>query len=193
MCGKPRAHGLCVAAKLITFLKAFVKRRGLIWSFIVHRDTLKSVLCLHSAGSYVYVKGLTFNTKPLFNHLLLFAINWEVLISGWIWCISGKNAQLMWGQKRTVGIVSLRHLSVGRLSVVQHTFPVGHFLVQNLQSTMNTLTPKLTPKYPPPPPPPPENSKIADLDSVLKVRFPEYPPPPPPKFKNSRFGLSVES
>ena len=26
-------------------------------------------------------------------------------------------------------------------------------------------------------PPPPENSKIADLDSVLKVRFPKYPPP----------------
>ena len=65
--------------------------------------------------------------------------------------------------------ISLRR----RLSVIQHTFPVVHFLVQNLQSTLHS-------KVPPPPPPPPEMKIVRDFRyQVTEVGLQSTPPPPP--------------
>ena len=70
----------------------------------------------------------------------------------------------------TVIIISLHHLSVGRLSVVQQTFPVVHFLVQNLQSALHSKVP---------PPPPPEIKIVRDFRyEVAQVGLQSTPPPP---------------
>ena len=84
-----------------------------------------------------------------------------------------------------------RHISSGSLLLV-------HILVQNLQSTMNTLTPKLTPKYPPPPPGN-ENCQRLEIwgrwswlqSTPTPPPTPPPHPPPPENSKNSRFRFSV--
>ena len=95
-----------------------------------------------------------------------------------------------WGWRLLELLFSLRHLSVGRLSVIQHTFPVVHFLVQNLLVHFlvqkSAKYPHFTPKYPPPPPPPPPPPrKFKNSRSAKYPHFtPKHPPPPPPGNEN---------